>query len=120
MGVVMDHVLAGNGDAHAVRRGSVPMENITGNERDDGLHVAQAGLVQGLAQAGWVQGLSQNLGAVILGVHLGNDLLDLALFVNHKGDTVGPHVFAAVHALLYPGCIGFVDAVVLVGQQIKG
>ena len=83
VGVVMDHVLAGNGDAHAVRRGSVPLENITGNERYDRLHVAQAGLVQGL---------SQNLGAVVLGVHFGNDLLDLALFVNHKGDTVGPHV----------------------------
>lgn len=111
MGVVMDHVLAGNGDAYSVRGGPLPMENIAGNERDDGLHGAQAGLVQGLAQ---------NLGAVVLGIHFGNDLLHLALLVNHKGDTVGPHVFAAVHALLYPGCIGFVDAVVLVGQQIKG
>ena len=120
MGVVMDHVLAGNGDAYPVHGGPIPMENIAGNERDDGLHGAQAGLVQGLAQAGLAQGLAQNLGAVILGVHFGNDLLDLALLVNHKGDTVGPHVFAAVHALLYPGCVGFVDAVVLVGQQIKG
>ena len=57
---------------------------------------------------------------MVFGFHLLNDVGDDAFFVDDEGGAGGAHVSTAVHRLLLPHAVGFVDGLVFVGQQREG
>ena len=44
----------------------------------------------------------ENLLVVVLGIHLIENLLDCALFVDDEGSSEGAHILASVHAFFAP------------------
>ena len=65
-------------------------------------------------------GLFEDLGGVVLGVHLGDDVGDGALLIYDVGLAQGAHADLAVVLLLAPGLVGLQDDRVRVGYQGEG
>ena len=65
-------------------------------------------------------GLFENLGGVVLGVHLGDDVGDGALLIYDVGLAQGAHADLAVVLLLAPGLVGLQDDRVRIGYQGEG
>lgn len=47
----------------------------------------------------------------------GPDFFDFAVFVDEKCRAVDAHVFAAIHAFLYPHAIAFADVALFIGGE---
>lgn len=60
--------------------------------------------------------LSKNLGGVVFGFNLFDNILDFSLFINNKGSTNGSHILTTVHGFFLPYAILFVHCFILISN----